>query len=74
VPAAVGSASPGSPGSLGSPPAAWSAAESNFPGFSGFSGFSGAPHAGKGVLGKSTCHSRFKSASGLQGRLAMAQI
>jgi len=65
APAAVGSAS------SGSLPAAWSAAESNF---SGFSGFSGAPHAGKGVLGKSTCHSRFKSASGLQGRLAMAQI
>jgi hypothetical protein len=55
----------------------WSAAESNFSGFSdfsGFSGFSGAPHAGKGVLGNSTCHNRFKSASGLQGRLAIAQI
>jgi hypothetical protein len=57
--------------SSGPRPAVWSAAKSNF---SGFSGFSGAPHAGKGVLGKSTCHSRFKSASGLQGRLAMAQI
>jgi hypothetical protein len=62
APAAVGSAS------SGAFPAVRSAAQSNF------SGFSGAPHAGKGVLGKSTCHSCFKSASGLQGRLAMAQI
>jgi hypothetical protein len=54
--------------SSGARPAAWSAADSNF------SGFSGAPHAGKAVLGKSICHSRFKSASGLQGRLAMARI
>jgi hypothetical protein len=36
--------------------------------------FSGAPHAGKGVFGSGIRHSRFKSASGLQGRLAMARI
>jgi len=35
--------------------------------------FSGTPHAGNGVPGSNVRHSQFKSASGLQGRLAIIE-
>src|SRR5208282_6073994 len=35
--------------------------------------FSGVPHAGSGTPGSSVCQSHFRSASGLQGRLAIVR-